>query len=79
MGQQALHAMYAFCVVLSFQLYPLLSLMFPPLLLTPPTASQASDSAKRLRDLVENERKSPPRSSRETEDDKECQQVFRDF
>jgi hypothetical protein len=43
------------------------------------TALQASDSAKRLRDLVENERKSPPRSSRETEDDKECQQVFRDF
>lgn len=44
------------------------------------TVLQACDSAKRLRDLVDNERKSPPRSSRETgEDERECQQVFRDF
>jgi hypothetical protein len=40
---------------------------------------QPSDSAKRLKDLVENERKGSTRTTRESEDMTECNLVFKDF
>jgi hypothetical protein len=40
---------------------------------------QPSDSAKRLKDLVDNERKGSSRTTRESEDMTECNLVFKDF
>ena len=40
---------------------------------------QVSDSAKRLKDLVENERKGTRTTKDVVEDSQECQTVFKDF
>lgn len=47
---------------------------------TPPRKPKDTDSAKRLKDLVDNERKGNPRAAKESSDElQECESVFKDF